>query len=159
MIQNETEYQFRVQNLNARYASTIDNDHLEDWPDYFTEACLYRITTKEDFDEGLSLGIIYATTKNMLIDRVTSLRDANIYEAQNYRHILSIPIISSYKSSILKVETNFLVIRTMHDSDSIIFAAGQYLDQIIDVDSDLYFLERTVVTDSRRFDTLLAIPL
>jgi anthranilate 1,2-dioxygenase small subunit len=47
----------------------------------------------------------------------------------------------------------------MHDSDSIIFAAGRYLDQIIDVDSDLYFLERTVVTDSRRFDTLLAIPL
>ena len=67
MSQDEIERQFHVQNLNARYVSTIDNDRLENWPDYFTEDCLYRITTKEDFDEGLLLGIIYATTRNMLI--------------------------------------------------------------------------------------------
>jgi len=159
MNQDEIERQFHVQNLNARYVSTIDNDRLEDWPDYFTEDCLYRITTKEDFDEGLLLGIIYATTRNMLIDRVTSLRDANIYEAHNYRHILATPLILSDQEGILKVETNFSVIRTMHDGDSILFASGRYLDQIIGAGSALKFLERIVVTDSRKFDTLLAIPL
>ena len=159
MSQDEIERQFHVQNLNARYVSTIDNDRLEDWPDYFTEDCLYRITTKEDFDEGLLLGIIYATTRNMLIDRVTSLRDANIYEAHNYRHILTTPLILSDQEGILKVETNFSVIRTMHDGDSILFASGRYLDQIIGAGSALKILERIVVTDSRKFDTLLAIPL
>ena len=151
--------QFHIQNLHARYASTIDNDRLEEWPDYFTEDCHYRITTKEDFEAGLSLGIIYATTKNMLIDRVTALRDANIYEAQTYRHILSIPIIISDVGEILRVEANFLVIRIMHDGGSVLFATGRYLDEILKVGSDLYFRERVVVTDSRKFDTLLAIPL
>ena len=47
----------------------------------------------------------------------------------------------------------------MHDGDSILFATGRYLDQILRVGSDLYFRERIVVTDSRKFDTLLAIPL
>ena len=155
----DIEEQFNIQNLHARYASTIDNDRLEEWPNYFTEDCHYRITTKEDFEAGLSLGIIYATTRNMLIDRVTALRDANIYEAQNYRHILSIPIIIPDVENILRVETNFLVIRIMHDGDSILFATGRYLDQVLRVGSDLYFRERIVVTDSRKFDTLLAIPL
>jgi anthranilate 1,2-dioxygenase small subunit len=94
-----------------------------------------------------------------LIDRVTSLRDANIYEAHNYRHILATPLILSDQEGILKVETNFSVIRTMHDGDSILFASGRYLDQIIGAGSALKFLERIVVTDSRKFDTLLAIPL
>jgi anthranilate 1,2-dioxygenase small subunit len=159
MNNNSMEIQFQIQNLNARYASTIDNDRLEEWPDYFTEDCLYRITTKEDFDEGLPLGIIYATSRNMLIDRVTSLRDANIYEAQCYRHIISTPLILSVENNILEVETNFAVLRIMHDGDSMLFASGRYLDRIEQKSDDLKFAERIVVADSRKFDTLLAIPL
>ena len=153
------ESQFQVQNLNTLYASTIDNDRLEEWPYHFTEDCFYRITTKEDFDEGLPLGIIYATSRNMLIDRVTSLRYANIYEAQCYRHINSAPLILSVKNDTLVVETNFAVVRVMHDGDSMLFASGRYLDKIKKEADDLKFAERVVVVDSRKFDTLLAIPL
>ena len=159
MRKNEIERQFHIEKLNACYVSSIDNDRLEEWPHYFIEDCLYRITTKEDFDSGRLIGVIYASSQNMLIDRVTSLRDANIYEPHSYRHILSVPMILSDDSGILKVETNFLVIRTMHDGDTILFASGQYLDQVIGEGSDMKFIERTVVTDSQKFDTLLAIPL
>ena len=149
----------QIQNLNARYASVIDNDRLEEWPNFFQENCLYRIATKEDFDEGLLVGVILATSRNMLIDRVTSLRDANIYEAQCYRHIISSPLILKKEGDVCETETNFIVVRIMHDGDSMLFASGRYLDKIKSTSDGLRFIERIVVTDCRKFDTLLAIPL
>jgi anthranilate 1,2-dioxygenase small subunit len=52
---------------------------------------------------------------------------------------------------------NFLVIRIMHDGATLLFASGRYVDCI--VVPDMKYEERIVVCDSRRFDTLLAIPL
>ena len=47
----------------------------------------YLVTTAENVAQGLPLGMIYATSRAMLRDRVRSLREANIYEAQRYRHM------------------------------------------------------------------------
>src|SRR5690606_22112971 len=78
--------------FNAAYAGTIDSDALEDWPSYFTEDCHYRITHVENEREGLPAGIVYATSRAMLQDRVSALREANIYERQRYRHMVGMPV-------------------------------------------------------------------
>ena len=78
-----------MQDLYTAYADCLDSDALERWPDFFTEDCRYRITSAENYEAGLPLGLIYATSKNMLHDRVSALREANIYEPQRYRHIVS----------------------------------------------------------------------
>jgi hypothetical protein len=72
---------FRVAALNAAYASCIDSDRLEEWPSFFQEKCLYKITTADNHKRGYAAGIIYADSRAMLIDRVAALRQANIYEA------------------------------------------------------------------------------
>jgi anthranilate 1,2-dioxygenase small subunit len=53
--------------------------------------------------------------------------------------------------------SNFVVMRIMQDGDTIIFATGRYVDRI--ALPDMKYEERVVICDSRRFDTLLAIPL
>mgnify|MGYP003693941037 CR=1 FL=1 len=88
------ELQLKIQDLNARYAQAIDGNKLEAWPDFFTEDGRYRVTTAENFERGLPLGMIYATSRAMLRDRVRSLRDANVYEAQRYRHIIASPLVT-----------------------------------------------------------------
>lgn len=150
---------FLIQDLQARYVSAIDNDHLESWPDFFHDQCHYRITTKSDFDEGLPLGIIYATSRDMLIDRVTSLREANIYEDQGYRHVIGPTLILEQDADEVRTETNFMVVRTRHDGDMVLFAAGRYLDRITINDGAARFTEKVVIVDSAKIDTLLAIPL
>src|SRR6266852_9282496 len=87
------DFKLTVEDLNARYAQAIDDDNLEAWPDFFTEDGRYRVTTAENFERGLPLGMIYATSRAMLRDRVHSLRDANVYEAQRYRHLIGAPLI------------------------------------------------------------------
>ena len=63
----------------ARYVHALDEDRLEEWPNFFVEAGSYRITTAENRERGLPLAIIYADSRAMLRDRVTALRTANIY--------------------------------------------------------------------------------
>jgi anthranilate 1,2-dioxygenase small subunit/terephthalate 1,2-dioxygenase oxygenase component beta subunit len=151
---------FRLAALNSDYAACIDADRLEDWPDFFLETCLYKITTADNHRRGYEAGVIYADSQAMLRDRVAALRDANIYERQAYRHIVGMPRIEPDTADTIVAETPFLVIRTMRDGRMDIFAAGRYLDRIAVADTETFrFAARIVICDSPRFDTLLAIPL
>lgn len=146
---------FRLSALNTAYAAAIDHDRLEDWPEFFTEDCVYKVTTADNFAENLQGGAIYADSKGMLKDRVAALRKANIYEHHAYRHLIGMPSIESTGAGGVRSETPFFVARIMRDGTTTLFATGRYRDLI----KDDRFAERIVICDSSRFDTLLAIPL
>ncbi len=57
---------------------------------------------------GLEAGVILADSKGMLLDRVASLRKANIYERHIYRHFLGQPWIVSHDADEIRSETSFL---------------------------------------------------
>ena len=145
-----------IEALHARYAHALDDDRLEDWPNFFTENGVYRIATAENEARGLPLPVVYCEGRRMLRDRVQSLRHANIYEPQRYRHIISSVLIEEGKEFI-KSTSSFLVVRIMENGETMLFASGRYLDRISA--KEMLYEERVVVCDSRRFDTLLAIPL
>ncbi len=148
-----------LEELYANYAHCLDADNLEAWPDFFTEDCFYRVTSAENYDAGLPLGLIYATSRNMVKDRVSALREANIYEPQRYRHLVSSIRITAEAAEALDLEANFLVIRTMQEGDMAIFAAGRYVDRVVLTAEGWKFSRKDVVLDSRQIDTLLAIPI
>ena len=98
----------------------------------------------------------------MLKDRVSALREANIYEPQRYRHLVSsIKIVRDAveRSDHLDVVANFIVVRTMQDGEMTIFGAGRYVDRVRRDAGSWRFASKTVVLDSRQIDTLLAIPI
>jgi 3-phenylpropionate/cinnamic acid dioxygenase small subunit len=148
-----------LEELYTDYVHCLDADELERWPDFFTEDCFYRITSAENFEAGMPLGLIHATSRNMLKDRVSALREANIYEPQRYRHLVSSIKVVNEREPILELSANFLVVRTMQEGDMTLFAAGRYLDQVRREGDAWKFARKDVVLDSRQIDTLLAIPL
>ena len=149
----------RLAELNAAYAAAIDTDRLEEWPDFFVDDCLYKITSAENLKRGYEAGIIFADSRAMLRDRMTALRTANIYERHRYRHIVGLPVVGAVEGAAIRAETPFLVARIMRDGRTDLFATGVYCDVIREVDQRLRFAERIAVCDSGRIDTLLAIPL
>ena len=153
----DAELQLAVERLHARYAHALDTDQLESWPDFFTANGRYRITTAENEARGLPLPVLYCEGQAMLRDRIASLRHANIYEPQRYRHMVSAVLIEAESAGSVKSIANFLVIRIMENGESLLFASGRYVDRI--ALPEMRYEERVVICDSRRFDTLLAIPL
>src|SRR5258705_160875 len=107
------EHVARVADLNARYAAAIDADRLEAWPDFFLDDGRYRITTAENVAQGLPLSIMYAASRAMLRDRVTELREANVYEGQRYRHMLGTPLITADQACEMRARTSVMVARVM----------------------------------------------
>lgn len=148
-----------IARAQAEYARCIDDDRLEEWPNHFHGTCVYKITTAANYRDGLEAGIIFANSRGMLTDRVSALREANIYERQSYRHIIGQPSILSEDNGEVRSETPFLVARILQDGDTDIFATGRYLDLYKLEDGEAQLNERTVVCDSSRIDTLLALPL
>ena len=145
--------------FNAAYAHAIDSDALEQWPDFFTEDCHYRITHVENEREGLAAGIVYADSRAMLEDRIAALREANIYERQRYRHLLGVPLIEQSSADGAEARTPFLVARIMATGQTEVFATGVYEDRFVLQDGQLRLQSRVAVCDSTVTDTLLALPL
>lgn len=148
-----------LEQLYTDYVHCLDADALERWPDFFTDDCFYRITSAENYEAGMPLGLIRATSRNMLKDRISALREANIYEPQRYRHLVSSIKILEEQEGALDLVANFIVVRTMQDGEMTIFGAGRYLDQVRYEGGAWKFARKIVVLDSRQIDTLLAIPI
>lgn len=156
----ERELLFEVSALNADYARCIDDDALEAWPGFFTDPCVYSITSHDNYALGRPVGVIYADSQAMLKDRILSLRQANIYESQRYRHLIGMPTVEQRNDTDITAHTPFAVYRIMRDGRTDIFATGRYVDKLRRGPAgSLTFAERIVVCDSSLFDTLLAIPL
>ena len=148
-----------INHVQNAYARCIDSGEIEAWPDFFEENCTYKITTADNLAQGLEAGVIFANSRGMLLDRVASLRDANIYERHVYRHFLGQPWIVSQDASEVRSETSFFVARIMRDGTTDVYATGRYID-VYRLNGEAPKLrERIVVCDSSRFDTLLALPL
>jgi anthranilate 1,2-dioxygenase small subunit len=148
----------------GQYVRCIDDDRLEDWPGFFTEKCHYRITTADNHRRGLPAGIVWADSRGMLVDRVSALREANIYERHSYRHLLGAPAVLSAEPAgdgpvEVRSETSFLVVRITGDGPMDLFVSGRYIDHYLVEDARALLRERVVVCDSSRIDTLLAVPL
>ena len=155
----DLQHQLAIQDLNARYVAAIDDDRLEKWPEFFIEDGRYRVTTSENVEQGFPIGMIYATSRAMLVDRVMALRKANIYEPQRYRHMIGAIKIAAEDQGVVPVVANLIVVRTMQDGAMSLFAAGRYVDRVVRQGRGWKFAAKEVVLDSRQIDTLLAIPL
>ncbi len=150
----------RIEAFNADYANCIDCDRLEQWPEFFAEDGVYRVTSRENRERGLPISLIYARGRGMLADRITALRTANIYEPHFYCHQVSaVKLIAPLPAGGWKAESNFLVVRTMASGAMTVFACGRYVDSFVEQAGGLRLAERIVVLDSRRIDTLLVIPI
>jgi 3-phenylpropionate/cinnamic acid dioxygenase small subunit len=149
-----------VNAFNARYARCIDQDQLEAWPEFFVEDCLYSISSRENVKARYEAGIIYCDSKGMLADRVSALREANVYEPQHYLHLVGCCIVDVCDDARIVSETPFTVYRTMAATgESCVFATGWYSDEFRVAGSELRLHRRVVVCDSGLVDTMLAIPL
>lgn len=158
-VSQEQTIQAGARQLLAAYTYVLDEGPLGDWPTFFTESCLYRITTRRNEERKMPLSIMLCDNHAMLYDRVEAVEKANIFEPHYYRHVLSDSRALRSTADSIWMETSFICVRTMLDGRMILFAAGKYVDEIVVEGDRRLFRSKTVVLDSSQVDTLIAKPL
>jgi anthranilate 1,2-dioxygenase small subunit len=153
-----------VENLIFEWARAIDENRVEAICDLLVPNARYTVMSRFNHDRQLPLAIIDCHSAAQLRDRIKSMRIANIYEPQHYRHMVSgVQIISQVQDTAnveLEVRSNFLIVRTMElDGTMMIFSTGQCLDVIVLAPEGVRFKSRKYLFDSRAVETLLVIPL
>jgi len=156
---DETALRLGVGELIAAYADCIDDDRLEEWPDFFTEDCRYLIHRPREPRRGLAPWHHLCRLARHAGRPGDGDARANIYEAQRYRHIVGPVRIDRVEGGSPRRALTFSRCASMHDGDSQLFATGRYLDRIDVSATPFRFIERTIVLDSQKIDTLLVIPL
>jgi len=69
---------YEIESFNARYAQVLDEQRLADWTEHVHRRCtLYVVLSRENFDRGLPVGLIYCENKRMIHDRAFALMETS----------------------------------------------------------------------------------
>ena len=151
---------FIIQDLIFEWARSIDENRVEDIAKLLDTQGRYTVKSRFNHDRDLPLAVIDCHSAAQLRDRILSMRLANVYEPQHYRHIISGIQVTGREGNIIHTRSNFMVVRTMDlDGEVKVIFTGQSQDIIELHESEATFKERLLVFDSRVIETLLVIPI
>ena len=152
--------QYAVEQLLRDYVESIDDDRLEEWPVFFVDDGLYEVISSANAERGMPAHAMRCEGAAMMRDRVVSLRQANIYAEQRYRHLVSNVNVKEASADRLIVQSNYAVIRTLAlTGDPEMFSVGKTLDVVVAEGDRLKFRERRVIFDNERIHSLIVLPI
>ncbi|MFZ3235828.1 MAG: aromatic-ring-hydroxylating dioxygenase subunit beta [Stellaceae bacterium] len=147
-----------IHDLFAEYGALLDAAQYDEWLGLFAADCRYNIMPRENFEQGLPVGLIYCDSRAMLEDRIMALREANKYNIHNDRHLIGLPRLTSAEG--LMVEAPFAVYQTDQEGATRLFATGLYRDRLeVGIGGALKISDKLVLLDTFAVPTLLATPL
>lgn len=150
---------FAVQDLYTDYVRCVDDTQFEDWPEFFTDACMYRIVSRENFDGGMRMSTLALESKAMLKDRVYGMNETIFHAPYLQRHVVGMPKILSARDGAIHAEANYVVLRTKLDAFPEVFNTGRYIDTIVSEGGRLKFKERICVFDSELVANSIVYPI
>jgi len=153
------ELRLELEDLYADYAACLDEERFEDWPEFFTDPCLYKIVPRENFERGLPLATWLCESKGYLADRVTAIRKTSVYAPRYVRRMVSGIRVLGWSDAVLEVRASYLALETLQDELTRVFNAGQYRDKLVVEGGRLKFREKLCIFDSILVPNTLIYPL
>jgi anthranilate 1,2-dioxygenase small subunit len=153
------ELQHEIEQFLDDYAETVDRLDIEAWPSYFTDDCLYLVTSRENHDAGLPHGTIYCEGIGMVRDRAAATRDCTVYEPRYLRHFIGRVKIDSVEGDVIRARASVLVVESLSDQDPHVLIVGEYDDTLRRGPDGLRLKERRVVYDNYRIYNSLVFPV
>ena len=156
---NARELRLELEELYGAYAACLDEERFEEWPEFFTDDCLYKIVPRENFERGLPLATWFCERKGGLRDRVVAIRKTMMYAPRYVRRLVTGIRILGWEGEMLAVRANYLALETLLDEPTRVFNCGQYRDRLVVADDRLRFKEKLCIFDSLLVLNSLIYPL
>jgi len=149
----------RLADLYGAYDEALAEGQYESWPEFFTETCVYKITSRENYDSDLPIGLIYAESRAMLRDRVAALRKTLLYAPRMVRNLTGGTVLRALAADGMRLSASFAVFQTLLNEPTTVFLSGRYYDRVVEDAGALRFAERICVTDATLVPTSLIFPI
>jgi 3-phenylpropionate/cinnamic acid dioxygenase small subunit len=155
----ELRLRLEIEELHAAYAYCLDHGSIDDWPDFFTEDCVYKLISRENHDLGLPLGTMFAEKRGGLIDRVVSVKQTSVYHERYMIHLIGGTRVLGEKGGVIEAVSNYVLLETLPNQYTRILNAGRYQDRIVRVGGALKFREKLCIYDSTLVPASIIYPV
>ena len=154
------EIRLEIEEFNAEYAAVLDAGRVQDWPQFFTDDAIYRITGRENADAGLPLGLVYCEGIGMMRDRALAISRTTMFAPRYLLHqVTNTRVLALDASGEISAEANYALFETLVDEKTTLQQVGRYHDRFVRQDGHLKLKARHCVYDSLIIDTALIYPV
>jgi anthranilate 1,2-dioxygenase small subunit len=150
-----------IDQFNARYAAALDEQRLQDWVEMFDDDAFYLVTSRENADQNLPVGLIYCEGKGMIRDRAFALEKTAMFAPRYLRHIVGNLVVTDEDADgNIRTQANYVVLQVLFDRpDATLHQVGRYLDVFRRTSDGLRLKERRCVYDNLLVPNALCIPV
>lgn len=148
-----------VEHFNIEYCAVLDSGQIEEWPRFFTEDCVYRITARENAELDMPVGLVYAEGRPMLHDRAVAISRTQMFAPRTMTHLLSAPRIVAEEGQEIWAQCNYVLFQTLVEGPTTLHLAGTYHDRFVRDGDALLLRERQVIHESSVIANDLVYPV
>jgi anthranilate 1,2-dioxygenase small subunit len=149
-----------IEAFNAEYAAMLDRQDLTAWVECFTEDAFYVVISRENFERGQPVGLIYCEGRAMIADRAFALLKTAMFGPRYLRHMVSNLSVAAQPDGSVQARANFVVFEVLTDRpDARVLQVGEYRDVFVRQGDALKLRERRCVYDNLLIPTALCIPV
>ena len=150
-----------IDHFNARYAAALDEQRLQDWVEMFADDAFYLVTSRENADQGLPVGLIYCEGKGMIRDRAFALEKTAMFAPRYLRHIIGNLVVQGDDADgDIRAQANYVVLQVLFDRpDAKLHQVGRYRDVFQRTAHGLRLKERRCIYDNLLVPNALCIPV
>ncbi len=154
------ELRLDLEAFHAEYCAALDNREVEKWPEFFCEDALYRVTSRENAEHNMLVGLVYAEGRDMMIDRAIAIAHTQMFAPRYTQHMVSnVRIVETHDDGRIEAEANFLLLQTLVEGPSTVHLAGRYYDTFVREQGRLLLQERQVIYDTAILANDLVYPV
>jgi len=149
-----------IEEFNTDYAARLDRQDLEAWVQCFSEDAFYVVISRENFERGQPVGLIYCEGRGMIADRAFALLKTAMFGPRYLRHMVSNLSVTPQPDGSIAARANYVVFEVLTDRpEPRILQIGEYRDIFVRVDGALKLRERRCIYDNLLIPTALCIPV
>ena len=143
------------------YAELLDAEQFDAWTALFdTQACTYRVLSRENQDLGLPLPIMGCFSHGMVRDRVAMLAKGVLTYRRDrlLRQVTNVQC-QPLSESMVQARANLVVYQSSEEGVSRLYMVARYRAVLRPSGENWRIKSMDVVVDSFGIDTMLAVPL
>lgn len=154
------ELRLEIEEFNAEYAAALDAGRVQDWPKFFADDAVYRITARENADAGLPVGLVYCEGIGMIRDRALAISRTTMFAPRYLLHqVTNTRVLSIDPAGEVAAESSYALFETLVDEKTVLQQVGRYHDRFVRQAGRLKLKARHCVYDSLIIDTALIYPV